>query len=92
MVTQLQQIEDEAMAEFETLIKGGMVVDGTRTPRYRADIAIQDGIIAEIGHIHEHRAKQVLDAHGMVVAPGFVDLHTHYDAQVFWDPYCSISS
>ena len=80
------------MAEFDTLIKGGMVVDGTRTPRYRADVAIKDGVIAEIGHIEAHRAQKVLDAAGLIVAPGFVDLHTHYDAQVFWDPYCSISS
>ncbi|MGH8598260.1 MAG: N-acyl-D-amino-acid deacylase family protein, partial [Gammaproteobacteria bacterium] len=80
------------MAEFDTVIKGGMVVDGSRTPRYRADIAIKSGMVAEIGHIAEHRAGKVLAADGMVVAPGFIDLHTHYDAQVFWDPYCSISS
>jgi len=79
------------MAEFDALIKGGMLIDGTRTPRFRADVAIKDGLVAEIGHIEGGRAKQVLDADGMVVAPGFVDLHTHYDAQVFWDPYCSIS-
>jgi N-acyl-D-amino-acid deacylase len=80
------------MAEFDTLIKGGMLIDGSRTPRYRADIAIKNGLVAEIGHIAEHRADKILDAHGLHVAPGFVDLHTHYDAQVFWDPYCSISS
>ena len=80
------------MAEFDTLIKGGMIIDGSRSPRYRGDIAIKDGVIAEIGHIEAHRATKVLDADGMIVAPGFVDLHTHYDAQVFWDPYCSISS
>lgn len=80
------------MAEFDTLIKGGMVIDGSRTPRYRADVAIKNGRVAEIGHIDAHRARKVLDAQGLVVAPGFVDLHTHYDAQVFWDPYCSISS
>ncbi len=80
------------MAEFDTVLKGGMVVDGTRSPRYRADVAIKDGVVAEIGHIEASRATKMLDASGMVVAPGFVDLHTHYDAQVFWDPYCSISS
>ena len=69
-----------------------MVIDGSRGPRYRSDVAIKDGKIAEIGHIDEHRAAEVLDADGMIVAPGFVDLHTHYDAQLFWDPYCSISS
>jgi N-acyl-D-amino-acid deacylase len=80
------------MAEFDRLIKGGMIIDGSRTPRYRADIGIKDGLVAEIGHIATHRAREVLDAEGMIVAPGFVDLHTHYDAQLFWDPYCSISS
>ena len=79
------------MPEFDTLIKGGMVIDGSRSPRYRGDIAIKDGLIAEIGHIDRHRANQALDADGLIVAPGFVDLHTHYDAQVFWDPYCTIS-
>ena len=79
------------MAEFDTLIKGGMIIDGTRTPRYRGDIAIRDGLIAEIGYIDSSRADKVLDASGHIVAPGFVDLHTHYDAQVFWDPYCTIS-
>ncbi len=79
------------MAEFDTVIKGGTVVDGTRIPRYKGDIAIKDGVIAEIGRIDESRADKVLDAEGQIVAPGFVDLHTHYDAQLFWDPYCSIS-
>ena len=68
------------MPEFDTLIKGGMVIDGSRSPRYRGDIAIKDGLIAEIGHIDRHRANQALDADGLIVAPGFVDLHTHYDA------------
>ncbi|NQV20955.1 MAG: amidohydrolase family protein [Rhodospirillales bacterium] len=79
------------MAEFDTVIKGGTIVDGTRIPRYKGDIAIKDGVIAEIGHIDAGRADKVLDAEGQIVAPGFVDLHTHYDAQLFWDPYCSIS-
>ena len=84
--------QETNMAEFDTVIKGGMVVDGTRSPRYRADVAIKNGVVAEIGFIDSNRAARVLDASGMVVAPGFVDLHTHYDAQLFWDPYCSISS
>lgn len=79
------------MAEFDTIIKGGMLVDGARFPRYRADLGIARGRVAEIGSIAAHRARRVLDAHGLIVAPGFVDLHTHYDAQLFWDPYCSIS-
>jgi len=79
------------MARYDTVIKGGMVVDGTRMPRRRCDVAIVDGHIAKLGHIKTTDAERVLDAGGMIVAPGFVDLHTHYDAQVFWDPYCSLS-
>lgn len=79
------------MAEFDKVIKDGMIFDGSRTPRYRGDIGIKDGVVAEIGYIDASRGDEVLDAKGMHVAPGFVDLHTHYDAQVFWDPYCTIS-
>jgi N-acyl-D-aspartate/D-glutamate deacylase len=68
-----------------------MVVDGTRRPRFRADIGIKDGVIAAIGRVSTDDADRVLDAEGLIVAPGFVDLHTHYDAQLFWDPYCSLS-
>jgi N-acyl-D-aspartate/D-glutamate deacylase len=80
------------MAEFDVLIRGGMVVDGSRLPRYQADVGIKDGKIAKIGNLKAHQAKKVVDAGGQIVAPGFVDLHTHYDAQLFWDPYCTISS
>jgi N-acyl-D-amino-acid deacylase len=80
------------MAEFDVVIRGGMVVDGTRLPRYRADVGIKDGKIAMIGKLQGHRGAKVIDAGGLNVAPGFVDLHTHYDAQLFWDPYCTISS
>src|SRR5271168_621038 len=80
------------MAEFDLVIRDGMVVDGTRMPRFRGDVGIKDGRIAKIGHLRSTDAAQTIDASGLVVAPGFVDLHTHYDAQLFWDPYCSISS
>lgn len=79
------------MAEYDVHIKGGTVVDGTRAPRYRADVWIRDGKIAQIGGQATGGAKRVLDADGLIVAPGFVDLHTHYDAQIRWDPYCTIS-
>ena len=79
------------MAEFDTVIKGGTIIDGLRTPRYVADIGITDGRIAYIGRLNASDGDQVLDATGLIVAPGFVDLHTHYDGQVYWDPYCSIS-
>lgn len=78
------------MAEFDTIIHNGTVVDGTRVPRYRADIGIKNGKIAKIGRLKRSDATQVLDATGLIVAPGFIDLHTHYDAQIHWDPYCSI--
>jgi len=80
------------MAEFDVVISGGVVVDGTRLPRYQADVGIKDGKIAKIGNLKTHSADKRIDATGKIVAPGFVDLHTHYDAQLFWDPYCSISS
>ena len=80
------------MAEFDAVIRGGIVIDGTRLPRYQADVGIKDGRIAQIGKLKSHQAKKVIDAGGLNVAPGFVDLHTHYDAQLFWDPYCTISS
>lgn len=80
------------MAKYDVLIRGGAVVDGTRVPRFNADLAIKDGIVAQIGGaLDPADADQVLDADGMIVAPGFVDLHTHYDAQIQWDPYCTIS-
>jgi N-acyl-D-amino-acid deacylase len=79
------------MGDFDIQIKGGTVVDGTRVPRYRADVWIRDGRIAQIGGRAPGFAKKVIDADGLIVAPGFVDLHTHYDAQIRWDPYCTIS-
>lgn len=79
------------MTRFDTLIKGGMVVDGTGAPRRRADLGITDGYVAQIGRLDSADADRVIDAEGCIVAPGFVDLHTHYDAQIFWDPYCTLS-
>ncbi len=68
----------------ELVIRGGTVVDGSGAPGRRADVAIAGGVIQEIGP--NLRGSQELDAGGCVVAPGFIDIHTHYDAQVFWDP------
>jgi N-acyl-D-amino-acid deacylase len=70
---------------YDLVIKNGMVIDGSGLPRYRADVGVRHGRIAMIGRIRE-RAREVIDADGHVVAPGFVDGHTHMDAQVFWDP------
>jgi N-acyl-D-amino-acid deacylase len=80
------------MSDFDVLIRGGMVFDGRRNPRYRGDVGIKDGKIAAVGRLRTSDARKTLDASGMHVAPGVVDLHTHYDSQVFWDPSCSISS
>jgi len=67
-----------------TVISGGTVVDGTGQPGRRADVAISGGRITEVGE--NLSGDRVVDAEGCVVAPGFIDIHTHYDAQVFWDP------
>jgi N-acyl-D-aspartate/D-glutamate deacylase len=74
----------------DIVIRGGTVVDGTGAPGRAADVAITDGVIREIGA--KLRGAQELDASGCAVAPGFVDIHTHYDAQVFWDPSLRPSS
>ena len=79
------------MTDYDIVIRGGTVVDGMRLPRFRADVGIRNGRIAKIGRIASGDAVRELDANGLIVAPGFVDLHTHYDAQIHWDPYCTIS-
>lgn len=79
------------MPEYDVVIRGGTIVDGTGIPRYQADMAIKNGRVAVIsGRIKAAGAKE-LDATGCIVAPGAIDLHTHYDAQLNWDPYASLS-
>ena len=80
------------MAEYELVIRGGSIVDGTGVPRFRADLGVKNGPIAKIsGRINAGGAREI-DARDCIVAPGAIDLHTHYDAQIQWDPYASLSS
>ena len=76
---------------YDLLIKNGTVVDGLGTARRRADVAVANGKIVAIGKVTDS-AKKTIDAGDLIVAPGFVDPHTHYDAQICWDPLLSTSS
>ncbi|HKA55865.1 MAG TPA: amidohydrolase family protein, partial [Candidatus Binatia bacterium] len=79
------------MAEYDLVIRNGTIIDGLRVPAYRGDVAVRGGKIVAMGNIRGD-ATRVIDATGLVVAPGFMDIHTHYDAALSgWDPYATLS-
>src|SRR6266581_3884806 len=81
--------EEQTMA-YDLMIKNGRVIDGSGIPAFRGDVAIRNGKIVALGKLRDSAARTI-DADGLVVAPGFIDNHCHYDAQVTWDPLCTFS-
>jgi N-acyl-D-aspartate/D-glutamate deacylase len=79
------------MTQFDLIVRGGTVIDGSGKPGRSADVAVRDGIIAEVGDV-DGTAARVLDAGGAIVTPGFVDIHTHYDGQATWDAHLAPSA
>ena len=77
------------MTEYDVVVRGGTVIDGTGFPRYKGDIGIKNGRVSQVtGKIKPGAAREI-DASGCIVAPGAMDLHTHFEAQLNWDPYCT---
>ena len=79
------------MTQFDLIVRGGTVIDGSGAPGRIADVAVRDGIIVEVGTF-DGSAARVIDAEGALVTPGFVDIHTHYDGQATWDSHLAPSA
>jgi N-acyl-D-aspartate/D-glutamate deacylase len=79
------------MTDYDLVVRGGDVVDGSGLPRRRVDVGIKDGKVATMGRLDGRTATEEIDAAGLVVAPGIVDAHTHYDPQITFDPYATVS-
>ena len=76
---------------YDLVVRGGTLADGTGAATYEADVAIKDGRIAAVGEVRGRGAEEI-DAKGLLVTPGFVDIHTHYDGQATWDAHMQPSS
>jgi N-acyl-D-aspartate/D-glutamate deacylase len=76
---------------YDLIVRGGYVVDGTGLPRRRVDVGVVDGLVAALARLDGADARETIDADGMIVAPGIVDVHTHYDPQITFDPYATVS-
>ena len=79
------------MPAYDLIIRNGTIVDGTGQDRFTGDIAIKDGLIAQVGEVSGDAVEEI-DAGGHLVTPGFVDIHTHYDGQATWDQEMAPSS
>ncbi|MCP1470348.1 N-acyl-D-aspartate/D-glutamate deacylase [Sphingobium sp. OAS761] len=81
----------QSSQHYDLVIRGGFVIDGTGLPRRRVDVGIRNGRVAALSHLRDATADREIDATGMIVAPGIVDPHTHYDPQITFDPYATMS-
>ena len=77
---------------YDLIIENARICDGTGTPSFYGNVAVKDGLIAAVGKGNGEAAQKKINADGLVLAPGFIDPHTHYDAQVAWDPLVTCSS
>src|SRR3954471_2540346 len=79
------------MADYDLIVRGGYVVDGTGLPRRRVDVGVREGKVATLARLESASAEEEIDATDLIVAPGIVDAHTHYDPQITFDPYATMS-